>query len=208
MVILSVFLLKSEISAQTHIGITTGFNLSKAVYLEKENEQIIKPYRTLKPGFNAGLFLIQKLNPIISVEMQIVYSQKGLKMIQEPYHKTLNTMNYNEIPVSSHFKIRGNKFNSLYIEGGGFVSFWTDGKYKEYDLNNTRLQNLKVDFNNDTYEYSRIDYGVLCGAKFKLEKIVISLKYTLSLTGSSKNEVDALSNRILGINLGYYFKSS
>jgi len=198
----------SENKAQSFAGITSGLNLSKAVYLEPENEQIIKDYRKLKPGFNFGIFLIQKLNPIISVEIKVLYSQKGLKMVQKPFHKTLNTMNFLEFPFSSQFKLFPNKNNSIYLEFGGFVSYWTDGKYKEYDMNNAVLQNVKVDFYNKTYEYSRIDYGVLFGLNYQQSGYLLSFNYHHGLAGSSKNSADALSNRTLCFNIGYLIVKS
>jgi hypothetical protein len=183
--------------SQTTFGIKTGLNLSKAVYMEKEYDAIIKPYRKIKPGFTAGIYLNQKLNPSLSVEVDLLYSQKGLKFVQEPFHKTVNTMNYIELPVSGQFMISGNKTSSLVTEIGGFISWWTDGKYIETDFasNNTSAQ--KVDFKSDYYKYSRIDAGVLAGLIYNLRKMAFSLRYTHSMMGSSRSNADALSNKVI-----------
>jgi hypothetical protein len=182
--------------AQTTFGIKTGLNLSKAVYTDREIDAIIKPYRTLKSGLTFGLCLNHKLNPALSVEVELLYAQKGLKFVQVPFHKTVNSMNYLEIPLTGQLKISGDKTASLYAEIGGFIAWWTDGRYIETDFVTNKTTAQKVDFRSEYYKYSRIDAGVLAGLIYNFKKLGFSLRYTHSMTGSSESNADALSNRV------------
>jgi hypothetical protein len=187
--------------AQTTFGIKTGLNLSKAVYLEKDIDELVKPYRKLKPGIAAGFCIIQRLNPVMKVEADILYSQKGLKFIQEPFRKTINSMNYLELPISGQLKVTGNKTASLYGELGGFAAFWLYGKYIYTDLATEQTSAVNVDFKDAYFQYSRIDYGILAGLMLDLKKASLSLRYTHSLSGSSELNVDAVSNKVFTTSL-------
>jgi hypothetical protein len=169
--------------------------------LEKDIDALVKPYRKLKPGIAAGFCIVQKLNPVMTVEADLLYSQKGLKFIQEPFRKTINSMNYLELPVSGQLKVTGNKSASLYEELGGFAAFWLYGKYIYTDLATEQTSAVNVNFNDEIYQYSRIDYGILAGLILDMKKASLSIRYTHSLTGSSELNADALSNKVFTTSL-------
>jgi len=105
-------------------------------------------------------------------------------------------MNYLELPVSGQLILTGNKTASVYAEVGGFVSFWLYGKYIDTDLATDQTRAVNVNFNDEIYQYSRIDYGILTGLICNFKKTVFSIRYTHSLTGSSELNADALSNKV------------
>lgn len=189
--------------SQTSIGIKTGINLSKAVYLNDYKDDLVKPIRQLKPGFISGLTIHQSLNKILSVQAEILYTQKGLKTTQVPHSTNINTMNYLEIPLSGHYSIIKNKYSSLDLYIGGYAAYWADGKYKRKDLFTKETVVTKIDFNNSNYTYNRIDAGILGGAVYKKEKADLFITYTHSMIGSSQENADALSNHVIsaGMNL-------
>ncbi len=198
---ISLTLLTYILCGQTTFGIKTGLNLTKAVYLEKDIDELVKPYRKLKPGVAAGICVVQKLNPVMNVEADLLYSQKGLKFIQEPYRKSINSMNYLELPISGQLKLTGNKSTRLYAELGGFAGFWLYGRYIYTDMATNQTSAVNVNFKDEYYQYSRIDYGVLTGLICDFKKTSVSFRYTHSLTGSSELNADALSNKVFTTSL-------
>lgn len=204
LIIITIFFLHNfSLYSQTSIGIKTGINLSKAVYLNNNSNNLIKPIRKLKPGFVVGFFFHKKLNKILAVQAEIIYSQKGLKTKQEPHNKTVNTMNYFETPFSGHYSLFENSLSSLGIYIGAYAAYWTDGKYKYTDLASSQTVKRKVDFNNENYKYSRIDYGVFAGIVYHMRKTDIFVRYTHSMSGSSSENTDALSNKVFSFGINY-----
>jgi hypothetical protein len=188
---------------QFNLGIKTGFNLSKAVYLNDYNEELIQAIRKLKPGFSGGIFFRQTMNKVLSVEADILYSQKGLKTKQIPYNISVNTMNYIEIPVTGQYQITADNYRSLNISVGGFVAFWTDGKYKRTDLETSETEITKLNFYSTEYSYSRIDAGIIFELILRHKKSDLFVKYTRSMTGSAQDNTDALSNYVFSIGINY-----
>ncbi len=189
--------------SQTFFKIKAGMNFSKAVYLNKNNDNLIKPVRQLKPGIVTGLVFQQFFNKILSVQAEILYSQKGLKTTQIPYNTTVNTMNYIEIPVSGQYSLMKTRHSFFNIYIGGYGAFWTDGKYKRKDYYTGEITSVKVDFHNPDYTYSRIDAGIFTGILYNINNIDFFLRYTHSMTGSSELNADALTNRIFSFGINY-----
>ena len=190
--------------SQTSIGIKTGINLSKAVYLNDYSDELVSPFRQLKPGLICGIVIHQSLNKILSVQAEVLYSQKGLKTKQVPHNSTINSMNYLELPLTGHYSIVKNRHSSFDLYIGGYSAFWTGGKYMITDYQtNEIIKNEKVDFNNPDYKYSRIDFGLISGAVFKAQKTDFFIRYTHSMTGSSQINTDAFSNRVISVGINY-----
>jgi len=190
-------------NSQTSFKIKAGMNFSKAVYLNSEKDALIKPIRQLKPGIVAGIALQQSVNKILSVQAEILYSQKGLKTTQAPYNTTINTMNYIEIPITGHYSLSKNRHSYFNIYIGGFGAFWTDGKYKRKDYYTGEINSIKVDFHNSDYTYSRIDAGILAGAIYNIKNIDLFIRYTHSMIGSSELNADALRNKVFSFGINY-----
>ena len=186
-------------------GIKTGMNLSHAKYLDDVDEELVKPYRKLKPGFVAGFVLNMKLNKVLSVQAEVLYSQKGLKFEQIPYAESINSMNYIEMPISGHYNLARSEFTAFDVYIGGYGAYWIDGKYKQEDLITGEIINQKVDFKNPDYKYNRTDAGILAGIVYKVKKISFFLRYTHSMTGSSQINADALTNRVVSFGINFRF---
>jgi len=189
--------------SQTSFKIKTGVNFSKAVYLNSEKDALIKPIRQLKSGIITGIALHQFINKILSVQGEILYSQKGLKTTQIPYATTINTMNYFEIPISGHYSLIKTKSSYFNVYIGGFGAYWLNGKYKRKDYYTGEVNSEKVDFHNPDYTYSRIDAGILAGAIYNIKKIDLFIRYTHSMTGSSELNADAISNKTFSFGINY-----
>ncbi len=190
-------------NSQTSFKIKAGINFTKAVYLNSEKDALIDPIRQLKPGIITGITVHQFINKVISVQGEILYSQKGLKTTQIPYATTINTMNYLEVPISGQYSIMKTKYSYFNVYIGGFGAYWLNGKYKREDYYTGEISSEKVDFHNPDYTYSRIDAGILAGVIYNIEKFDFFLRYTHSMTGSSELNADALSNRTFSFGINY-----
>ena len=205
--VLTFFLAVSlNIFSQTTFGIKTGLNLCIVKYANSDINNIMKSHRKLKPGINAGFFINIELAKVISVQTEILYTQKGLKYIQEGYSKGKNTMNYIEVPVLGQYNIKINRQSKFNIYVGGYVALWTDGKYirTSYDL--YEKEKDKVDFSNEEYKYNRIDAGYLGGVSIKINRFVIDLRYTHSVISSSQAVADGKLNRVFSLCIAYILK--
>ena len=201
LIVFIIFSINLYTFSQTSFGIKTGLNLSHAKYLDDGDEQLIKPYRKLKPGFVTGIVFNSKLNEVLSVQTEILYSQKGLQFEQQPHSKGINSMNYIEVPLSGHYKIAGTSFSEFNAYIGGYIAYWTDGKYKYTELSSGEKDVQKVDFNNPDYKYNRIDAGILGGFAYRINKTTLFVRYLHSMAGSSEINADALTNRVISIGL-------
>lgn len=188
---------------QISVGIVGGLNLSHAKYVDAADEQLIKPYRKLKPGMMAGIFLNNDVNEVISVQAELLYSQKGLKSVQLPYNESINTMNYIELPISGHYTVSKNSLTEFTIYVGGYISYWLTGKYKSTDLNTGIIDVRKVDFNNPDYTFNRIDAGIVAGIQYRIKRTSLFLRYSHGMTGSSQVNADALMLRVLSFGINY-----
>ena len=191
--------------SQISIGLKTGLNLSYAKYSDKDADVLVKPYRKLKPGFVSGIVLNSKLNKVLSVQTEVLYSQKGLKFEQLPYNKIVNTMNYIELPISGHYNFSARKDASFNFYIGAYAAYWIDGKFKKDDLTSGEKFVDTVDFDNPEYKFNRLDAGILAGIVYKVKKTSFFLRYTHSMTGSSELNVDALTNRIVSFGINLFF---
>ena len=191
--------------SQTSFGIKTGLNLSKAKYSDDADEQLIKPYRKLKPGFIAGFVLNKQLNEVLSVQAEVLYSQKGLKFEQKSYNKTTNSMNYIELPISGHYNLTRRKITALNTYIGAYVAYWINGKSKKDDFTTGEYTVTKVDFNNTDYEYNRTDAGIFAGIVYEVRRTSYFIRYTHSMTGSSQINADALTNRVVSFGITIFF---
>ncbi len=189
--------------SQTYFKIKLGMNMSKGVYLNKKIDQIVKDIRRQKPGIAAGFALHQIINKVLSVQAELLYSQKGLKTKQVPFATSINTMNYLTLPITGHYSVFKTRNSAINLYIGAYGAFWTDGKYKRIDYYTKASEVKKVDFKNPKYAYSRIDFGILTGMLYNIKSFDFFLRYTHSMTGSSKSNTDAISNRVFCFGVNY-----
>lgn len=191
--------------SQTEFGIKTGINFCKAVYDNSYVDDVISPYRKLKPGIAAGIFFDSKLNKILTVNAEILYSQKGLKYFQTGFREGINTMNYLEIPISGGYNFYIDKKNIINFYIGGYYAFWIHGKFIYTDLSSLIKYETKVDFNSPDFDYNRHDAGLFSGLKYRKYKSKLSfdLRYTHAMLSSSNAVADGLFNRLLSFSVSF-----
>jgi hypothetical protein len=189
---------------QWNIGIKGGLNLSHAKYLDDADEELIQPYRKLKPGIVCGIYANTFFSKKLGMQIEILYSQKGLKIEQLPFGKSVNSMNYAEMPINAQINLFDNGYVSSALFFGAYSGYWLNGKYKSEDPESGQIQKVKVDFNNEEFSYNRFDYGLTGGIQIQFRILSFYANYTHSMSGSSQINADALTNRVFS--LGMFFR--
>ena len=195
--------------SQISIGFKNGLNFSNVKYDDLKTEKLIKDYKKIKSGVNLGIVSLYRMNPILSLQLEINYSQKGYKYNQIQYIKGKKKINYLEIPFFGKYKLNKSKINILNFYLGGFFAYMINGKDVFTEYPSTEKRTNKFDFNNPNYKYNRIDFGANIGFNFEyISKKRISqvdIRYTHSLVADSKEVADALLSRVFTISYSFLF---
>ena len=204
------FGMAAESLAQT-FGIKAGLNLSDM--LIKDDDKNYTDNSTMKPGFNAGATLEFPIKGMFSFDMGLLLSTKGYKLDEKDgnYESTSTTkLLYIDIPLTAkaYFNVRGAK---IYGAIGPYLGIGLSGE-SNYEVtingdstNDTETVNWGSDADND--DLKRLDFGLAAGAGVEINSIDIGVSYGLGLANISSYTDGGrkVSNRVLGISLGYKF---
>ena len=151
-----------------------------------------------KTGLVAGGFFNYSSKKWFGVGVQILYNQLGAKLSAS--NDAIN-LNYLQVPVLLTYYLSGN--NSV----GSFRPKLFVGPHVNFLLN--AKNNKGDDLNPNGIKYNNTDFGVTLGGGFNYalaDKIWLNfdVRYGLGLTDIQKN-VDVVSNRAFGVNLGVSF---
>jgi len=186
----------------------TGLNLAYLEYLDPDANALFKQVRTAKPGFVVGAVATVRLNPVLNVEAELVYTQKGLRYSQPEFFKVgRNTMNYIEIPISGHFLSLKKKREVWDFFVGAYAGYWTDGKYIVKNKLSGEVVKPKIDFSNDLYSYNRTDLGFLAGFSLysQNKNWAFDVKYAHGFASLAHQGVDETEHRVITIGCKYIF---
>lgn len=157
---------------------------------------------------------------MLSFETGLQYSSKGFKLekyvplynVSEPapssqkiYEK--ETLNYIEIPLS--IKTSGSLLGlSVYGTIGSYVAIGINGKAVSdlYPSGISERKEYKRQIGQDG-SWKRFDYGLQAGAGVTFDKYVFELNYSYGLANISQYSPHVEKNRIIGLTLGYKFKT-
>ena len=184
--LLPVFLLVSiSCSAQFSFGIKAGVNISffrnynNTIY---GNSLFSRIEENPKAGIMAGVIGAFKLSENISLQTELLYSQKGFKVIDNMQSPVINpgsnsgydmTWHYLDMP----FLLKAKACKNFFIEFGPSISF----------LLNAHFMMSKSPFGidipeNQTRHYSKLDPGLNSGLIYSHHKFAIGARYSLGLT--------------------------
>ncbi|HZK95253.1 MAG TPA: porin family protein [Prolixibacteraceae bacterium] len=173
-------------------------------------------------GFNLGATAEFPLSKMFSFETGLQLSTKGTKRtesspngIDTDYKAQLT---YLDIPLTAKatFDVSGVK---LYGVFGPYIGIGLGGQTYE-DGEGTKIKwgsyqgTGELDFDDkgnpiwdDSDDFKRLDYGLIIGAGVEIKAIQIGLTYGLGLANISPDTSDGtkVSNRVLGISVGYKF---
>lgn len=172
--ILSLGLLMSVATAasaqEIRFGVKAGANYSSVTADETDGIES-------KIGLQAGLLANFALSDLISIQPEVLYSQKGLQSEADSDDKL--KLNYIDVPLLVKVNAGG-----LFFEGGPQVGFLAGAKIT--DGNEDRdIKDL----------YNTVDFGYVAGLGYQLESgPMIGLRYNGGI--SNINEGDANPNKI------------
>ena len=211
--------LTSESFAQT-FGIKAGLNLSNMVIKDSE---VYFPYDypddkpEMNPGFHLGVTSGFPVSDLFTLETGLLFNTMGYRRItEEPFGSTIlvtkenHNLLYLDIPltVKIPFSVTGYNF---YGSFGSYAGMGITGNIKTIatfgDLVETEKRNLRWGSEAGVDELRRLDYGLTFGVGMKLSDFQIGLSYILGLANISPESASRskLSNRVLGISVGYKF---
>lgn len=202
------------------ISIKAGINMasiSESVaednYQELENKTVT--------GFQAGLAFDLMPNSFFSIQPELLYIQKGGKVVyeldRENRIESRYYYNYVEVPVLAKLKFMGEESRvGFYLLGGPYAGLALNGKVKNTVtiLGQTSTSEDKFNFdNNDSEDFQRrLDWGVSFGGGVKFSAVYLDLRYNLGINNLMDNDANNENDneayrrhRGIGVTLGYEF---
>lgn len=163
---------------ESHSGIKGGLNLS-SMTTDGNND------KNLKAGFHVGVFDKIPVSESFSVQPELLYSVKGMKINYDGLAKgdTKFNLNYIDLPVKLVFNLA----DDFDFHFGPYVGYLVNAKMKTdaevldfYDINSEDDINRK--------NFHALDYGLVGGLGFDLKPLIIGFDYNLGLATVAKDD--------------------
>ncbi len=203
-------------TAWTQIGIKAGINV--ASLSQDPDEANYDDYKAVSIlGFQGGLTFELPIAGPLAIQPELLFIQKGGKAeyIINESNKLINTVRYNyvELPVLLKLKLGSTDGEGLgfYILGGPFVGYVLNGKSKQEltVLGQTTVSEQDIDYNNETIQEKRVDWGASFGAGLHFGKLFIDARYNLGVNNlldedanNNNDNKPYLRTRGIGLTLG------
>jgi hypothetical protein len=190
----------NERGLTTKFGIKGGINFSNLYIdnVEKEN---------LKIGVNAGFFAKIPIIRGISIQPELLYSNKGAK---DRYSSSVRgsgeyrfNLDYVETPLLLVFNLTKN----LSFSGGGYAAYLVSANVKDVNHDGTITGVTNLHSNN----FNRFDYGLAAGLGIDIQKATLGARYNyglrnVGLPGSLSGDLTTNSkNSVLTFFIGFAF---
>ena len=179
---------------ELYLGLSQGIAMSSVGFNPNEKTHLL-------PGYYGGLNIVYKSQPIVGVKLEVNYVQKGWESVLDSSQSYSRTLNYIEIPFTTHIML--SKRNSRFlIDIGPYVGY-------------LRSESEKINISGAVRDYfghqldRKLDFGYCLAFTYQyktpLGRFGIEARYSNSLTNlfipsdefiyySTKNQV--LSARI------------
>ncbi|MDD3738264.1 MAG: porin family protein [Lentimicrobiaceae bacterium] len=173
-------------NSQVRFGIKGGLNITS--YLS-DDEKIDD--ENLKYGFNAGVYLRLPVVSLLSLQTELLYTQKGSKIEMSKFGNveinTTSSTDYIELPVLLDIAI----IDILHVHAGPYFSYLINKKSLTSNSdNNNIVAQVKDDFKK--VNLNELDYGLAFGASLVSRSLELSLRYNYGVKTLGKE------NTILG----------
>lgn len=170
------------------LGAKAGVNMATHTGEAVENTD-------LKTGLTAGIFLTFS-TPLISVQPEVLFSQKGAKQTQQvgggPLETTFSST-YVDVPVLVRFGIPLPSPVKPYLFAGPSAGFLLSSKFSE-DGSSEEL---------DIKDHQKsMDWAAMLGAGVDFSSLSIDVRANLGLTSVNEADIDT-KNRTFSVMLGY-----
>lgn len=193
--------------AQTTFGVTAGLNAATISYEDEDDLEGVDKQARL--GLVAGAFARIPFTPMLSVQPEILYSQRGVKLSVEENELGLEgsfttKIDYLEVPVLLRYAIPATATGlEIGLEGGPSLAYKLNvGASCSGDFDDT-----DCDLDDDEEDGIRsIDVGAALGASVGAGPFSVALRYTHGFTSltDDENAVDAF-NRVFSVTARYTF---
>jgi len=185
--------------AQVRFGLKAGLNLANMT--DKDDDDTYSNDYKMKPGFHLGVTAEISISDKFAFEPGLLFTTKGFKVTESGYSGKAN-LNYLEVPMNAVFK-HDLGTAKLLIFAGPYVGFALSGKATGDGDDYT----FKIGTNSDEDDLKPLDLGLNFGAGVEIKSITISLQYGFSLANIAaySDNGTKLTNKVLGISLGYKF---
>ena len=193
----------TTVNAQVKVAAKAGWNYStvRAVYSG------VKQSSDFAFGYGVGAMAKVPFDGILHFSPSVMINKRGF--VIKPSSGTNKTEQYSIIyldivpSLSFDFPIKSNAFVIGMGPDFGFTNF---GKLKATDINDiTSTQNLKFNYK----EFGWFDLGMNFSAGYHMKKIFVEAGYMLGLASINNNEENDqrnIRNRMLSLNVGFYFR--
>lgn len=193
----------AENGLRAKFGLKAGLNLAN-LYVDEVDDE------SFKVGFNAGMYAKLPVTRGLSIQPELIYSNKGAKVTYDTRVPLLGgeegeyrfNLHYVELPVMAVINIVQN-FN---IHAGPYVSYLAAANITRLNDDNevSRVADLKAD------NFNRIDYGLAAGVGLDFQNLTIGARYNYGLreigeSGFSGEITKNSKNSVLNVFLGFAF---
>jgi ribosomal protein S18 len=188
----------SSLAKGLKFGLKIGLNAADH-YGEniREVESLLDEKVKSKLAYCAGGYVTFEINTRVNMQLEILYSKKGSKIVEE---RIVTYLDYLEIPVLIKFLLTSRGRIKPNLFAGPAFSVSLDGKTKE-DSAVREWENLKG-----------TDFGLIIGGGLGFApeflgrgEFNIDLRYNLGLITISNLENEDVKNRVISISVGYSF---
>jgi hypothetical protein len=185
--LLSVAFVTTTVLAQ-ETGIKGGLNLS-SLSTEGNND------KNLKAGLHAGVFTKIPLSESFSLQPELLYSGKGIKLNYDESAfadgETKFNLNYIDLPVKLVFNLS----EDFEFQFGPYVGYLVNANV---DTNAEILDFWEFDSSDelDREHFRSLDVGLVAGLGFDLNPLIVGFNYNLGLNQVAKS--DDIAYDILG----------
>jgi Outer membrane protein beta-barrel domain len=192
--LITIIAVNATINAQMRFGVKGGVNLASI----STSDKTVSTSSAL--GFHGGIVLDAPLSESISIQPNLLFSQKGFSLDASGISSKV-TFNYIEVPVNFLF----NATDALTIGAGPFLGYALSASAKT--TFNGQTQTTDVDFDNKS---QRVDYGLNITAGYEvIEGLVISANYSLGLANINKDattsSTNTIKNNVIGFSVTKFF---
>lgn len=186
-------------SLKAQAGLTIGANVSN-LYVDNVDDE------NAKVGLNIGVFNKSKINSVMGVQYEMLYSQKGAALQYNNFLSGSGTyrfnLNYIKVPVMLTADV-----GRLNFQAGPYASVLVNAKIKDVDGDGTinSVQELDRD------DFNTLDYGAVAGLGYDFAGGTMGLRYNygfreIGKSGSFAGEAaEKAKNSALTIYIGFHF---
>lgn len=183
-------------------GIKGGLNLA-SLSTDGNND------KNLKLGLNAGVFAKFSVAESFSVQPELLYSNKGIKLNYDQAGiegETKFNLNYIDLPVKLIFNLS----DDFEFQFGPYVGYMINAKTStNANVLNQFQVNSEDEINKD--RFNAFDFGLTAGLGFTLDPFIMGFNYNLGLTQVARDDdvaYDILGdakNRVIQVYAGVKF---